>query len=309
MISIALSILIFLCNKTVAYGNEETETVYYYIVQPGDHLWKISNELYGDGSLWSLLYNSNHQIADPSLIFPGMMLEIPYFIYPEHADERFMTWTRKSMNSHWLFEEYGYVHFSGKSNEFPENTAAEALQALRDGNAEIWLGDLNTPRILTEQEKEHYRKMDSRNILYSYEIERGLPDDRWYSLAGYKGCKWLVIENLERGSDQEFYCFRIKSIPEKNTEIEKIIYCEQIHGAGGKLYLALDDGITVWVMTKEINGRIVGIAGDFRGTIYIGGNFYYEKQQNGTIEEFYQSYSTHGTATDNAEGATGFYPY
>ncbi len=237
------------------------------------------------------------------------MLEIPYYVYPEHADERFMTWTRKATNSHWLDEEYGYVHFYDKSDEFPENTAEEALQALRDGNAEDWLGDLYTPRILTEEEKERYRKKDSSNILYSYEIERGFPNDRWYSLTGYNGRKWLVIENLERGSGQEFYCFRILSTPGKNMDTEKIIRCEQIHGAGGKLYLTVDDGIKVWILTKEINGRIVGIAGDFRGINFIGGNFYYEKQQNGTIEEIYQSYWTHGTGTDRSGGATGSYPY
>ena len=53
----------------------------------------------------------------------------------------------------------------------------------------------------------------------------------------------------------------------------------------------------IWVMTKEINGEVVGIAGEYRGAILIGGNFYYERQNDGTVKETYQTYHTWGSGT------------
>ena len=67
--------------------------------------------------------------------------------------------------------------------------------------------------------------------------------------------------------------------------------------------------MSIWIMTKEICGEVVGIAGEYEGTIYIGGNFYYEKQDDGTIKEEYQEYSSIGSGTIRAEGATSEYPY
>jgi nucleoid-associated protein YgaU len=47
-------------------------------VQKGDTLWDISRRTYGDGRLWTTLFLTNQgQIANPHLIFPGQVLEIP----------------------------------------------------------------------------------------------------------------------------------------------------------------------------------------------------------------------------------------
>lgn len=166
-----------------------------------------------------------------------------------------------------------------------------------------WINGLLKPGDLSEEEKEEYRKKDSEDILYSYETEKGLPDDCWYLLVGMDGRKWLVVENWERGKSQEFYCFTIDS------ETEEISSCEKIHGAGGRLYLTAENEIIIWITTKEINGEIVGIAGDYRGSLYIGGNFYYERQRDGSVEETYQEYASEGSGTIRAEGAVWDYPY
>lgn len=49
-----------------------------YVVKPGDTLWKIALELYGNPSLYQLIFQANkHIITDPDVIYPGMELTIP----------------------------------------------------------------------------------------------------------------------------------------------------------------------------------------------------------------------------------------
>lgn len=248
LIGIMLFLLIFICNGNVAFGNENMENVYYYIVQPGDNLWNICKEVYRTGTKWNWLYNDNQQIFDSSLIYPGMKLEISRL--PEGADERFMTETRKKTKSQWLIPSYiHYYHETPeRSGEYPKETEETALAALNTDSVETWLGTLSSPKILTEKEKEYYRTKDSEDILYSYETEVGLPEDIWYFAAADNGRRWLVIENQERGKSQEFYRFTIDS------DTGEISGCEKLHGAGGRLYLTEETSMRIWVMTKEING-------------------------------------------------------
>lgn len=304
---LVLAALVFLWKESAAAKNEEMETVYYYVVQPGDSLWKISKELYGEGSRWEWLYYDNQEIFDAARIYPWEKLKIPAYAVPDQMDERFLEKEQKRINSGWLFESEGYVHFdsaTGKRSEYPEKTEADALNALKEGKEEEWLKELAAPVLLTEEEKEEYRERNPEDILYSYETVRGLPQDKWYLLTENSGTQWLVIENLERGESQEFYCFKM------NSETGDISWlCEKVHGAGGRFYLAEENSVEVWVMTKEEKGKITGIAGDYRGEIYVGGNFYYEKQKNGTVKESYQEYATEGSGTIRAEGATWGYPW
>lgn len=47
-------------------------------VEPGDTLWGLAEEAYGDGEDWPRLYNANRdRIADPDLIHPGQVLMVP----------------------------------------------------------------------------------------------------------------------------------------------------------------------------------------------------------------------------------------
>ena len=53
-------------------GNES------YTVKSGDTLWAIAKYYYGDGSLYSTIYNANTDIiTDPNKIYPGQVLTIP----------------------------------------------------------------------------------------------------------------------------------------------------------------------------------------------------------------------------------------
>jgi nucleoid-associated protein YgaU len=56
----------------------EAEEVRIYVVQRGDSLSKIAQEVYGDGSRWREIFQANkEQIKDPKLIRPGQELRIP----------------------------------------------------------------------------------------------------------------------------------------------------------------------------------------------------------------------------------------
>ncbi len=49
-----------------------------YTVQPGDTLWKISKDHYGDGSRYMEIFEANSELLDsPDQIFPGQELTIP----------------------------------------------------------------------------------------------------------------------------------------------------------------------------------------------------------------------------------------
>jgi nucleoid-associated protein YgaU len=59
-----------------ARGRREAEKT--YTVQAGDTLGKIAQELYGDGSRWTEIYEANKdKIADPNVIEIGQELKIP----------------------------------------------------------------------------------------------------------------------------------------------------------------------------------------------------------------------------------------
>ena len=47
-------------------------------VQPGNTLWAISRETYGDGVLFVRVFEANaDRIRDPDLIYPGQVLTVP----------------------------------------------------------------------------------------------------------------------------------------------------------------------------------------------------------------------------------------
>ena len=48
------------------------------IVQPGNSLWRIAKRSYGAGVRYAEIYGANRgQIADPDLIYPGQVFELP----------------------------------------------------------------------------------------------------------------------------------------------------------------------------------------------------------------------------------------
>jgi nucleoid-associated protein YgaU len=49
-----------------------------YTVQSGDSLWKIAEEMYGNGSKYMAIFDANKDILEnPDRIFPGQELKIP----------------------------------------------------------------------------------------------------------------------------------------------------------------------------------------------------------------------------------------
>jgi len=57
---------------------EPTPGVTAFVVRPGDYLWRIADELYGDPYRWVEIYEANQDLIwDPDLIRPGWELRIP----------------------------------------------------------------------------------------------------------------------------------------------------------------------------------------------------------------------------------------
>ncbi len=54
----------------------ETEAGLYYIVQPGDTLWDLSDRFSNSPWLWPDLWKENKEIANPHLIYPGQRIRI-----------------------------------------------------------------------------------------------------------------------------------------------------------------------------------------------------------------------------------------
>ena len=54
----------------------ETETGIYYIVQPGDTLWDLSQQFSDSAYLWPDLWKENQQINNPHLIYPGDRIKL-----------------------------------------------------------------------------------------------------------------------------------------------------------------------------------------------------------------------------------------
>lgn len=48
------------------------------VVQPGNSLWRIARQAYGEGTQYTIIYAANRsQIRDPDLIYPGQIFEVP----------------------------------------------------------------------------------------------------------------------------------------------------------------------------------------------------------------------------------------
>lgn len=48
------------------------------VIQPGNNLWGIAQQLYGSGFSYTIIYEANKdQIRDPDLIYPGQVFETP----------------------------------------------------------------------------------------------------------------------------------------------------------------------------------------------------------------------------------------
>ena len=61
-----------------AADSGETDGQKTYTVQSGDTLWKISQEMYGNGSKYMKIFEANTDLLkDPDQIFPGQKLVIP----------------------------------------------------------------------------------------------------------------------------------------------------------------------------------------------------------------------------------------
>ena len=49
-----------------------------YVVQPGNSLWQIARQTYGDGVQYLVIYSANlGQISDPDRIYPGQVFKLP----------------------------------------------------------------------------------------------------------------------------------------------------------------------------------------------------------------------------------------
>ncbi len=66
-------------DRTVVDGQEKTaQTARAVTVQPGNTLWEISRERYGEGPMYVRIFEANRdRIRDPDLIYPGQIFTVP----------------------------------------------------------------------------------------------------------------------------------------------------------------------------------------------------------------------------------------
>jgi nucleoid-associated protein YgaU len=49
-----------------------------YTIQPGDTLSVVARQMYGQASLWRIIFEANRDVlTDPGRVFPGQVLKIP----------------------------------------------------------------------------------------------------------------------------------------------------------------------------------------------------------------------------------------
>jgi nucleoid-associated protein YgaU len=59
-------------------GSDQDDVTQYHQVKKGDTLWKIAEHYYGDGSLYTKIFEVNRDILnDPNAIKVGQKLRIP----------------------------------------------------------------------------------------------------------------------------------------------------------------------------------------------------------------------------------------
>jgi hypothetical protein len=82
-IGLLIAFIIFCpLSQLAAEGNKledhiiETETGVYYVVQPGDTLWDLSQRFSDSAWLWPDLWKENKDIPNPHLIYPGQRVQI-----------------------------------------------------------------------------------------------------------------------------------------------------------------------------------------------------------------------------------------
>lgn len=79
---VAVLLLLMPLAATAAQGDRledhivETETGIYYIIQPGDTLWDLSQQFSDSAWLWPDLWKENKDIPNPHLIYPGQRIRI-----------------------------------------------------------------------------------------------------------------------------------------------------------------------------------------------------------------------------------------
>lgn len=65
-------------QKSVPSSPQESSAKRTYTVKKGDTLWKIAKQYYGNGALYTKIYDANtNQIANPNLIYVGQVFVIP----------------------------------------------------------------------------------------------------------------------------------------------------------------------------------------------------------------------------------------
>ncbi|HYO45986.1 MAG TPA: LysM peptidoglycan-binding domain-containing protein [Gemmatimonadota bacterium] len=65
-------------STTAKPETPRTEAAKTYTVKGGDSLWKISEQMYGNGNEWRRIFEANKdRIKDPDVIQPGWVLNIP----------------------------------------------------------------------------------------------------------------------------------------------------------------------------------------------------------------------------------------
>ncbi|MDE5932792.1 MAG: LysM peptidoglycan-binding domain-containing protein [Lachnospiraceae bacterium] len=109
-----------------------------YVVLPGDSLWKIAEELFGDGNAYAVLANTNRDVVtNPDLIYPGMRLNVSRTGYI-HRKEAV----------------YGGIQMGSYSMDMPHGWAVGTTQSGGAGGNFVMSGDGTVACLIQDRTKE-----------------------------------------------------------------------------------------------------------------------------------------------------------
>lgn len=157
-----------------------TENLGDYVVQEGDSLWRISEELLGDGRDYLLLAEQNADvIKNPDLIYPGMHLKIRRNAYVKKRTGTNGIKTpeyRLGTPDNWAF---GILEEGGAFSNyalFARNAGGSVVCLLRDKEADgvKSLSDwAHCQELIADYVETHYPKQVSDLTFHQYQSENG----------------------------------------------------------------------------------------------------------------------------------------
>lgn len=189
-----------------------TEAAGEYEVSEGDSLWRIAENVWGDGSLYANLIKCNPDvITDADVIYPGMILQIARDVYMEKQD----SFSDTTMRGQWTFEmprswTVGIAQYGSNAANFDYSGNGNSIACLiQDKNKKTvettadWLlctkkieeyAAKNYDELVSGLTFEHYQTEKKEDIyIYSYQYKLDWGEDGKYPYMYVNVCMGMKL--------------------------------------------------------------------------------------------------------------------